>query len=123
MLEYRKITTLLIIATLAACNAQKKIAYELPAAMAPAVKAGYAAQCDKGKILYDINCAQCHNKVVKGKVVIPDFTPGQLKGYEMRVMNPQHESSMPDTRVTAEELGLISTFLSYKKKSNITTGK
>lgn len=101
------------------CFAQKKqkVTYEFPEQMSPAVQAEFAKLCDKGKILYDLNCAQCHNTKVKGKEVIPDFTQEKLIGYELRVSNQQHEADMPDTKVTAEELGLITTFLTYKKKN------
>jgi mono/diheme cytochrome c family protein len=109
--------------TILACSSQKKVSYEFPAAMAGPVKKEFAKECDKGQVLYNINCAQCHNLVVKGKQVIPDFKPEQLIGYELRVANPQHEGSMPDTKVTAEELGQIMTFLSYKTKSNIPMAK
>jgi hypothetical protein len=101
------------------CKAPQEIPYELPVAMVPAVKIEYAKQCDKGKILYDINCAKCHTTIVKRKEIIPDFTPEQLIGYELRVTNPEHESNIPETTVSAEELGYIMTFLSYKKKSGI----
>jgi hypothetical protein len=97
--------------------AQNKVSYELPNEMSAAVKAEYIKQCDKGKILYDINCANCHTTKVKGKEIIPDFTSEQLIGYELRVLNPKHESEIPETTVTAEELGLIMTFLTYKKKN------
>ena len=72
--------------------------------------------------MYDINCAGCHNSKVKRKVVIPDFTLDQLIGYELRVSNPDHEDGIPETNVSAEELGLIMTFLNYKKK-NVPLGK
>ena len=100
-----------------ACSTQKKINYEFPAAMAPDVRAGFTAICDKGQVLYGINCGGCHNVKKGRRELIPDFTLEQLKGYELRIMNPQHESSMPDEKVTAEELGQISTFLMYKKPS------
>src|SRR5262245_12022227 len=98
------------------CFAQKKqkVAYEFPPQMSPAVQAEFAKLCDKGQVLYQLNCAQCHNTKVKGKEVIPDFTQEKLIGYELRVSNQQHEADMPDTKVTAEELGLITTFLTYK---------
>jgi cytochrome c len=101
------------------CFAQKKskVVYEFPPQMSPAVQAEYTKLCDKGKILYDLNCARCHNTQVKGKEVIPDFSQEKLIGYELRVSNQQHEADMPDTKVTAEELGLITTFLTYKKKN------
>lgn len=95
----------------------KKVTYEFPDAMLPVVKEQYIKFCDKGQILYNINCAQCHNTTVKGKQVIPDFTQEQLTEYELRIQNPKHESSIPESTVTTEELGYIVTFLTYKKKN------
>ena len=91
--------------------------------MPGAVRTQFKADCDKGKILYEINCAQCHNKSINGKSVVPDFNPEQLKGYEIRVANARHEESMPDEKVTAEELVYISTYLTYKKRSGIPVKK
>ena len=103
---------------LAACVSQQKtIAYSFPEAMTEPVRMEFAKVCDKGKVLYDINCAGCHNIKKGKKQLIPDFTPEQLKGYELRVSNAQHEENMPDEKVTAEELSLISTFLLYKTKN------
>jgi hypothetical protein len=99
------------------CSSQKKVAYVFPPEMSESVKAGFIQQCDKGQILYEINCGGCHTKTIRGKKVIPNFSPDQLKGYELRLTNSQHESKLTDESVTAEELGLIMTFLSYKKKS------
>jgi hypothetical protein len=118
-MKYSKIFILSIIAfVLIKCHSQKKAQYELPEAMLPHVKVMYRVQCDKGQILYDLNCAKCHNTKVKGKEVIPDFKPEQLTGYTLRVANAQHEKNMPDTLVTEEELSIIMTFLGYKKKNN-----
>lgn len=99
------------------CKTQRQAVYEFPAAMVPAAKIEFAKLCEKGKILYDINCAQCHNIRERRKVLIPDFTTEQLIAYELRIINPEHESSIPETTVTTEELGYILTFLSYKTKS------
>ncbi|MEO6302088.1 MAG: c-type cytochrome, partial [Bacteroidia bacterium] len=85
---------------LAQCHSQKKVEYELPDAMLAHVKPFYAAQCEKGKILYDLNCAGCHTTKVKSKEIIPDFSPSQLTGYTLRVQNAQHEKNMPDSMVT-----------------------
>ena len=102
------------------CGVQKNaVSYEFPTEMTESVRTQFKADCDKGKILYEINCAQCHNLSIKGKSVVPDFNPEQLKGYEIRVANARHEESMPDERVTAEELVYISTYLTYKKKSGV----
>ena len=99
------------------CKIKQDIPYEFPDAMIASAKIEFAKQCDKGKILYDINCAKCHNTVQRRKELIPDFTIEQLTSYEIRVSTPEHESNIPEMMVTAEELGYIMTFLSYKKKS------
>lgn len=95
-----------------------KALYELPDAMAPAVRVAFARQCDKGLALYNLTCANCHNQEVGGKVIIPDWPAEKLIGYELRVLNSQHETGLPDEHVTAEELGYIMTFLNYKKKNS-----
>jgi mono/diheme cytochrome c family protein len=105
---------------LIACTAQKHVAYELPEAMLPHVKVEYVKICDRGQVLYDLNCGGCHNSKRGRKVIRPDFKPEQLTGYTLRVSNARHESAMPDSLVTEEELGIIMTFLSYKKKNTAT---
>lgn len=107
----------LALSLLIACTAQKEPLYKLPDAMLPHVKVEYAKRCDKGEILYRINCAPCHNTKVRRKEIIPDFRSEQLTGYTLRVSNAQHEKNMPDTLVTEEELGIIMTFLNYKKRN------
>jgi hypothetical protein len=109
---------LLSILIFAACSVQKKVDYELPAEMLPHVKVEYTKRCDKGKILYDINCSRCHTKKEKRKEIIPDWTSLQLSGYTLRVTNAIHEKNMPDSLVTEEELGIIMTFLNYKIKNS-----
>ncbi len=106
-----------------ACTVQKEVPYELPDAMLPHVKVEYEKRCAKGKILYDLNCAKCHNTKKGRKEIVPDFKPEQLLGYSLRVSNAQHEKNMPDTLVTEEELGIIMTFLNYKKKNPVSDAK
>jgi hypothetical protein len=119
-MQFKILSLLAGIMLFAACFSQKQVTvtYAFPEAMSEPVKMEFTKVCDKGKILYDINCAGCHNIKKGRRQVIPDFTPGQLKGYELRVSNAQHEENMPDEKVTAEELSLISTFLLYKTKNN-----
>lgn len=96
---------------------EQKVSYEFPEAMAPAIQAEFSKECDKGQALYNLACAHCHNKVVDGKTIIPDWSQSQLIGYELRVLNSRHESGIPEENVSAEELGQIMTFLTYKKKN------
>jgi cytochrome c5 len=109
---------LLLILSLIACSVEKKIAYDFPEAMLPEVKVAYKERCDKGQALYNIACSGCHNKGTKRKPIVPDFTADQLRGYALRVSNKLHEKNMPDSLVSEEELGIIMTFLSYKRKNS-----
>ena len=107
---------LLISCASLASYAQKK-EYELPAEMSESVRSQYEVICEKGLILYNINCGPCHTKTIKRKKVIPDFEASKLAGYEIRVLNPQHTSHIEEDKLTPEELVFIVTFLNYKKKS------
>jgi mono/diheme cytochrome c family protein len=106
-------------ALIVACSTTKQT-YLFPKEMTPTVQASYTEICDKGKVLYDINCAGCHTTKKWGKEFIPDFTPEQLESYQIRVANAIHEPIMNDEQIPAEELGMIMTFLTYKPKSGIT---
>lgn len=99
-----------------ACKMQSKALYKLPDEMLPHVKVEYEKLCNKGQALYLITCNNCHNKGSKRNIIIPDWTSEQLSGYTLRVSNKRHEENMPDSLVSEEELGIIMTFLSYKKR-------
>jgi hypothetical protein len=109
------VLTLAIIFFFLRCAGSKKMKYEFPDTMNETVKTEYLRQCEKGAVLYDINCAQCHTKNKK----IPDFTAAQIYGYDIRMSNSKHESAISAQTVTTEELGYIMSFLSYKKKSGL----
>jgi hypothetical protein len=116
----KNIVLLIIVGALAiTVMAQKKgkIPHDFPTNMLPAVKQQFIVEYEKGQVLWTLNCARCHNTTSGKKVIVPDFKPEQLKGYELRVINATHESEIPETTVTAEELGQIMTFLTYKKKN------
>lgn len=112
----KKISLGIITAVLISCTANKKL-YQLPDEMLPHVKVEYDKMCVKGQRLYNLNCAGCHTQKIGRRSYIPDFSQDQLQGYSIRISNARHETSMPDSLVSEEELVLISTFLGYKKKN------
>jgi hypothetical protein len=80
------------------------------------VKTEYIKIFEKGRILYNISCAKCHNFKEKGVELMPEFTKEHLAQYELRILNPKHEEELSETRVNAEELAQIMIFLTYYKK-------
>ena len=105
------------IVVVSACTSQKKIEYVFPDAMAKPIQEEYAKMSEKGRVLYELNCASCHTKKINGKMVIPDFTEEQMGAYSIRIANEIHEDKVSEARVSAEELNLITYFFTYKKKN------
>ncbi len=98
-----------------ACVSQPKLQYyPFPDDIAAEAKTQNLAQIEKGRILYGINCAKCHNKKINGKIIIPDFTVQQLDAYTIRIKNQSHVSVLPEDQVSLEELEDIQYFFSYK---------
>ena len=119
----KKIFTLLFVAIVCCMysSAQKKqpkviYTHNFPKEMTVAVKESYIKIFEKGKVLYQVNCAKCHNKIVDGVELMPEFTKEHLAQYELRVQNPEHEEPLSEMRVNAEELQQIMIFLTYYKK-------
>ncbi|OQP58214.1 hypothetical protein A3860_07775 [Niastella vici] len=89
--------------------------------MSSPVRTEFSKLCDKGRVLYDLICAGCHT-IKKGRgQIISDFTPEQLKRYELRVSNARHKANMPDEKVTAEDSVLYQPFYYIKRKINSAT--
>jgi hypothetical protein len=110
--------SLFAIALLASCAAGKyTVTHDFPAEMSETVRADYIRQWEKGKVLYGLTCAKCHNTIEGKHEIIPDFSQEKLTGYELRVQNDRHEMGISETTVSAEDLVLITIFLTYKKKN------
>ncbi|MBK8089915.1 MAG: hypothetical protein IPK31_19445 [Chitinophagaceae bacterium] len=102
-----------------ACATQKKVEYDLPIGMSPSVIPNFLERYNKGKALYKIICADCHNKKTNGKTVVPDFTPAQLDTYKrnFRQTNKEHTEKLTEKSMSENELDFIIYYLTYKKKN------
>lgn len=101
------------------CLQTKKMTYEFPKTMSENVRKEYLRQCEKGAIYFDISCAKCHTKKTMFGNKIYDFTSEQLYSYEIRRSNKTHENILTSETVTTEELGYITVYLQYKKRSGM----
>ncbi len=95
--------------------AQKQTAFNYPDDIVDSARKQFSEDFKKGLILYKINCARCHNKLVNGKEIIPNFSLPQLMDYEIRIF-PEHNEKLTDNKVADEELAKIILFLRYRQK-------
>lgn len=104
-----------------ACSTTKEVEYVMqqPQAMTDADKANFIATFNNGKALYKVYCSECHNTKVKGKVIVPDFTPKQLNAYKLAWVNTEHKSNLSPETLKQDDLESIVFYLMNKKKSTV----
>ena len=99
-----------------------EINYNLPddsLSMNDSAKKEFVKSFDKGQIVYNLICAKCHNKIVNGLEVVPDFSLPQLMDYEIRIQYPIHQERLSPENLSATELDDVVNYLRYKKKSGV----
>lgn len=108
---------------LSAISVDRKPRKEKPATFPPGLtdsaRALFIEQFERGQALYTLHCAECHDREVAGRTVIPDFSLPQLLDYEMRMQYPEHGQRLNTTNVSAEELDAIQAFLQYRERSGV----
>lgn len=107
------------VAVTSRCTSQKEPAYDPPPNTAGDSAAAFAEHWRKGKVLYALNCAGCHDTLVNGRKVVPDFSLPQLLDYEMRYQYPAHDDRLREVDVSIAELDDIQVYLQYKKRSGV----
>ncbi len=106
----------IIITGLIGCVTQAKIQYyDFPSDIAEEAKVANAKMLEKGRILYNVNCATCHNKKIKNRIYLPDFSSEQLDSYIIRIKNEVHVKTLPESKITIAEIEAIQFFFNYKK--------
>jgi hypothetical protein len=106
----------IITAGLFGCVTQAKIQYyDFPSDIAEEAKIANAKMLEKGKVLYNENCATCHNKKIKNRIYLPDFSTDQLDSYIIRIKNEVHVKKLPESKITIAEIEAVQFFFTYKK--------
>lgn len=116
----KRITILLFFITLVcitSCGIQKEVRYEMPTGLSEINKKQFIQFFDQGEKIYGTSCANCHNKKVDKKIVIPVFTEEQLELYTIRINNEQHSMKLSTRDLSDENLQKVVFFLKYKKKN------
>ncbi len=107
------VLTVLVFITLAwftACKTE----YAFPPDIPQSVQPDLAQRFKKGKVLYKINCTECHGIYAKGQLDVPNFTEYQIDFYSREaLLNPAAHAVM--RKISNEQLNMIILFLRYRR--------
>ena len=111
------ITTIIIYLLIVECTTQKKAEYNISPDVGEPNRSLLIERCEKGKILYKINCSECHGIYTKGKDSIPNFTDQQIDNYTaLALADPENHAVMK--KISSQQLDYILTFLRLRKKES-----
>ncbi|MBS1917405.1 MAG: c-type cytochrome [Bacteroidetes bacterium] len=100
---------------LAQCAAKKKVEYEIPPHYVKEQREKAIEAFEKGKVLFKINCAECHGIYKDGKENIPNFTKTQIDGYNAMYIKGDPRNHSVARKLSPDQLGSILTFLRLRK--------
>lgn len=96
------------------CTSRVKPEIQYPSGMVGSVKEGFTKEWNMGKLLYEENCANCHNVRKGRKQFIPYFPPEKLAGYAFAEENKEHQNAFTRASLSSEEIIYIGLFLQYQ---------
>ncbi len=95
----------------AACAYPKEGEYLVPRDYVVKDRKDYISQFKIGRLVYEENCAKCHNKEIDGKIYEPRFVAAQLESYIIRVKPPAHRGNLPATALSDDEIKKVILYL------------
>jgi mono/diheme cytochrome c family protein len=98
------------------CNSQKKFPYDIPDNVTAHNRALLIEKADKGKVLYQLHCSQCHGIFTKGKDGIPNFTKIQIDNYHTAALiGIDARNHAVAKKMSSEQIDQVITFLRIRK--------
>ena len=92
--------------------------YIVPPNVQPEMVPAFTERCNKGKMLYDINCASCHGIFTAGKDGVPNFTQKQFDKYSTQYVLRDQVNHAVAFKMNPEDLAFVMDYLRYRKSAN-----
>ena len=97
------------------CKTQKKTEYYIPPDVAQENRVIFIERFQKGKVLFKINCSDCHGIYSKGRDSVPNFTKQQIDNYTALILAKPKDHAVIK-KISQEQLDYILTFLRLRIK-------
>lgn len=105
------------------CTSRKKVTYDIPSHYAEEPRRNAIEWFEKGKILFKINCSECHGIFKKGQDSIPDFTESQIDNYNAMFIKGDPKNHSVARKLSQDQLNYILTFLRLRKMEKVVPHK
>ena len=98
------------------CATHRKIKYNIPEDIKGNKREELLATLEKGRKLYEANCAACHGIFTKGKDGIPNFTDQQFDNYAAYAIKRDPTNHAVAANMSPEQLHEVIMFLKARKR-------
>ncbi len=109
------IVSIVLAVAVVRCAVEKKIQYNIPNYVPDERKAEFLANLEKGRLLFKMNCSECHGIFGKGKDSIPNFSNQDILDYTVAFKANDQKNHAVVKKLLPEEMSMILTFLQYRK--------
>jgi hypothetical protein len=106
---------LLSVICLVDCSSSRKIEYNIPKYFTGERKQQLIENLEKGRILFQNNCSECHGITGKAKQGMPDFTNKEIQNYLNAYQTNDTRNHAVLKKLLPEELSMVITFLQMRK--------
>jgi len=109
----------LLIIVLTNCSTHKKLTYNIPDNIEPGIRKNFLMVLERGKRLYEGNCAKCHGIFTKGREGVPNFSDQQIDNYTAWAIRLDTKNHAVAAHLNSDQLREVFTFLkALKRKSD-----
>jgi len=100
------------------CN-DKNVQPDFPPDLTAEKKNKFMDEWNEGKLLFKVNCAQCHGVFTSGKDSITNFTSKQIDQYTTSFLakDPKNHSVM--RQLSSQDFNKVLFFLTYLKRKGV----
>ena len=98
------------------CAAHKPVEYVIPADVTGENRELMIERCETGRMLFKVNCSECHGIYGGGKDSIPNFSAQQIDNYNANYIKADPRNHAVARQLSQQQVDCILTFLRLRKR-------
>ena len=99
------------------CAAAGRVEYAISPDVPPQNRAMLIERCEKGRVLFKKNCAECHGIFANGRDSIPNFSKEAIDNYNANFVKGDQRNHAVARKLSQQQVDCILTFLRLRKNA------